>query len=493
MLTEFVCVIAVFILICFTGLTLYLAAIHRKFDHLPGPPRQSFYFGNFTAYQAAVKKGNPSKLLLQWAEEYGPCYRLYIIHIGFVIAISPTIIKEVLTKSIYTKPILMYKNFQSVFGARCFGTGLFSETNYEKWHKRRSIVGAAFNKKYLKGYMDQFNDLADILLNTLTSVADGQSLVSMREYLTRIALDAIADIGFDNRLDAISGGSDSVYAAVMRCIFDGIACQAENMFNTVRPSKAAYRQEVRDAVKVMRDKGHHLISERKELMRTGSCELNDLLSHIIKYQEMTPGVTDEDLVDDYLTLFIAGQDTTANALSFLFLEVGRHPEVLARMVKEVDEILQGRSYVTFDDLGRLEYMSQVIKETLRLYAPGTMTGREIKADLNIDGFDIPANTCMLFPTYVIHHYKEHYENADDFQPDRFESTQPKHLFTYLPFAMGPRSCVGKQFALIESKVLLCKFLQRFTFDLDPNQSFDLDEKIILRPASGVMMSLSLRT
>ncbi|XP_042073725.1 cholesterol 24-hydroxylase [Haplochromis burtoni] len=174
------------------------------------------------------------------------------------------------------------------------------------------------------------------------------------------------------------------------------------------------------------------------------------------------------------------------------MELGRHPEILEKAKKEVDDVIGMKCDISYDDLGELVYLSQVLKETLRIYPTAVGTSRDVAEDMVIDGVHIPGGVGVFFNSYVSGRLERFFKDPLRFDPDRFHPDAPKPYYCYYPFALGPRSCLGQNFAQMEAKVVMAKLLQRFDFTLVPGQTFDILDAGTLRPKSGVLCTLSHR-
>lgn len=342
--------------------------------------------------------------------------------------------------------------------------------------------------------MSQFNGVGDKWVEKLSPLAEGQTTFNMHDHLCRVTLDAISEVAFNYKMNAVETSSN-VYLDHILNVLKGTANSVRDPMDQWYPSQRQFRKSVAESVVFLRTLGAKLLQQRRAQMASGEKVPEDVLTYIIRVKgEVGDALTDDDILDDFMTFFVAGQETTANALSFLFSEIGRRPEIVLRLQEEVDAVLEGRDSITFDDLNKLEYVGQVFKETLRLYPPAPGTTRMNTQEVTVDGFRIPKHTTLMISFYTIQRLSKHYEDASEFNPDRFSADAERKLFTYLPFSAGSRSCIGQQFALIESKVLLSKFFQRFNIKSNPNQSVKVaGEAATMRPEGGTIMSISLRS
>jgi cholesterol 24(S)-hydroxylase len=222
--------------------------------------------------------------------------------------------------------------------------------------------------------------------------------------------------------------------------------------------------------------------------------LKDILGHILS-DGRDPTLSEEDLIDDFVTFFSSGHETTSSTLSFCVLELAHSPDAVTRIRREIKEVLGTGYDVTFEDLPRLKYMDCCLKETLRLYPPAPGIIRITPEDVTLDGYEIPKGTTTSASPFVMGRHPAFWNNPGDFIPERWESLGDENPVTaciYFPFSLGPRNCIGQQFAMMESKVVLAKFLKVFTFELIPGQTKRIHERGSLQPMDGVVCKLSLR-
>ena len=180
-------------------------------------------------------------------------------------------------------------------------------------------------------------------------------------------------------------------------------------------------------------------------------------------------LTVADLQEEVSTFSVAGHDTNASSLTWTMYLLGRHPEVQARLQQEVDAVYpEDTGVLTADHLARLTYMELVIKESMRMFPAVSMVGRRLCEDMEVAGHTVPADSVCYVMIYVMHRNPEVWPEPDVFRPERFtkENSCGRHPFAFIPFSAGPRNCIGQRFAMFEQKVLIAKFLHRFTVSTD---------------------------
>ncbi|NWR01824.1 CP46A hydroxylase, partial [Paradoxornis webbianus] len=384
----------------------------------------------------------------------------------------------------------VYGTLFSLFGERFLGNGLVTVCNHEHWRKQRRIMDPAFSRSYLIGLMETFNEKAEELMEKLEEKADGKTEFSMLSMMSRVTMDIIGKVAFGLELNALSDDQTPLPNAVTK-IMEGLN-KARNPFIRFMPGNQKLVKEARESVRLLRRVGKECIDRRREAIQNGKEATVDILTQILKGDALEETRDDENILDNFITFFVAGHETSANEMTFTVMALGQHPEILERAQAEVDEVLGAKRDVDYEDLGKLTYLSQVFKESLRLYPPVSGTLRRLEKELVINGIRIPANTTVFLNTYVMGRMEKFFKDPLTFDPDRFSKDAPKPYYCYFPFSLGPRSCIGQVFAQMEVKVVMAKLLQRFEFQLVPGQSFKLLEAGTLKPLDGVICKLKPR-
>jgi cytochrome P450 len=204
-------------------------------------------------------------------------------------------------------------------------------------------------------------------------------------------------------------------------------------------------------------------------------------------------MTEKQLFDEVMTIFIAGYETTATVLTWLGVIIQRHPEILEKLRAEVDQVL-GQRMPTFEDVSHLTYTRKVFMETLRMYTPGAFLPRALDQDDKLGNYDIPADSMIIIFYHGLHHNPQVWEKPEVFDPERFTTEQiaARHPFAYIPFSAGPRKCVGDEFAMLEGPLSIAMILQKYNLNILPDQNFSAKMGATMRPGNGVKATLSLR-
>jgi cytochrome P450 len=213
----------------------------------------------------------------------------------------------------------------------------------------------------------------------------------------------------------------------------------------------------------------------------------DLLSLLLQAQEGGAGMSDTQVRDEAVTLFLAGHETTSNALTWTWWLLCAHPEAESRLHAEIDRVLEGRA-PTVADLERLPYTEAVLSESMRLRPPAWAIGRQARRAHDVGSRTVPGGAVVVVSPWLLHHDARWWPDPDAFLPERWlveDPARPRHAF--LPFGGGPRMCIGEGFARTEARLLIATIAQRWRFELDPSARVEMQPVITLRPRFGMPM------
>jgi cytochrome P450 len=227
--------------------------------------------------------------------------------------------------------------------------------------------------------------------------------------------------------------------------------------------------------------------------RHSTAPTKDLLTALVQaHDETGHPLSNVQIRDQILTFLFAGHETTANTLSWTFYLLAQNPLAYERLQSELDAELQGE-LPTYESLRRLPYTMQVIQETLRLYPVAYAFGRTALKDIQLGDYQVRKGQIVLASPYILHRRPDYFPEPEQFNPDRFlpdaETTIPRSA--YIPFGAGPRSCIGRQFALMEARLLLAVLAQKHRFTLLNESEIYPEPMITLRPSTSIQMAVDL--
>ncbi|KAK3092601.1 hypothetical protein FSP39_004856 [Pinctada imbricata] len=478
-------------------LTVFAYMIHKdreKYKHIPGPPVDSFWLGHIPLFNREFKKGNFfSQLFLELVQKYGPTFKLHILHQTVLVTADNEAIQDLIVSGNHPKSPRLYEKTQSIFGMRFLGNGLVTDLNEKRWARKRSLMNQAFSRKYLAGLLNDFNEGADSMVQKACKLAEENRKFRVLDLMSQTTLDVLGKVAFGKDLNSLQDDKSPLTKAVYTTL-GAFSLQNKDPFARINPFYWKTRQEAFDAIKLLRSKGSEWIQERREAMQRNEATPSDILNHIVNLLDENEDIEFEDIVDDFCTFYLAGMETTATLCSFFIMCVEQHPNVKQKLLHEIDSVLGSKPFIDQEDLGKMPYLGMVIKETLRLYPPAPNTIRSNEKDHKVGGYIVPAGSDIFLSTYVSSRLPENIKDPLEFRPERFDSKSEDRppVYSYFPFSMGPRNCIGQTFAKIEARIMLSKLYQRVNVHVEPGQSLDIEERLTLRPKDGLICTFSLR-
>ena len=443
----------------------------KTIPRVPGLP----IVGNLFDYRE-----NRAELALRVARELGDIARLRIGLMPVVMVSSPELAREVFVdkqESFKKAPGL------SFFGRPLLGNGLLtSEGDFHK--KQRRMMAPMFVQKRIAAYADVMAERAEKMAR---SFADGATIDLSREMM-ELTLEIVGKTLFDAEVRDEAEEIGAALTATMEHIIQSI-----NSFIPIPPSWPTPRNaRNKKAIARLDETIYRIIAQR----RASRQDQGDLLSMLLLARdEADPasGMDDKQVRDEAMTLFLAGHETTANALAWAWYLVAQHPHVAARLSHEVDSVLEGRT-PALEDLPRLPYAMQVFKEAMRLYPPAYIVGRMTREPVTMGGHRIGRHTIVVVNVIGMHHRAEYFPDPERFDPDRFSAEREKAIprYAFLPFGAGPRICIGNHFALMEGQIILAAMAQRLRFELLSGARVEAEPLITLRPRGGIPMRVRRR-
>ncbi len=360
----------------------------------------------------------------------------------------------------------------------------------EKHKRGRRIAAPAFHRRRIERYA---TEIAEIAAEVGAEWKQGEELDIAAEMM-RMALQIIARTLFDAEVtEEIHVINEQVNIVMGLYTFLVSLPRAEWLLDSPLPQMRRFRAAKKRLDAVV----DGMIEARAAEARAhpGALEERvDLLSMLLAARDEGAGgdglkLTAEELRDQVLTLFLAGYETVANALSWTWLLLGQNPDAETRLHAEVDAVL-GDRLPTLEDIPRLEYTAMVLSESMRLYPPAWAMGREALEDVAIGPYRIRKGTMVFFSQYIVHRDPRWYDDAESFRPERFnaENKAARPRFAYFPFGGGGRQCIGESFAWMEAVLALTTMAQRWRFVVDPKQRIEVQPKITLRPKYGIKVT-----
>ncbi|MFO0614913.1 MAG: cytochrome P450 [Polyangiaceae bacterium] len=375
---------------------------------------------------------------------------------------------------------------------RALGQGLLTSEG-ELWKRQRRLAATAFTPKRIRGYATAMARVTANGLDRLAGVAAGQRTINLHEEMSHLTMEVVADVLFG----ASVGPAEADTVRDTMHVYNDFFAQSPEAILRLPPWVPTPRNRAMNAATRAIDA---LVAQIIEARRSGAQESDDLLSALLgAIDEDGTRMDDAQLRDEILTLFLAGHETTALALTHAIYLLAKHPEIEARALREIRHVLGDRA-LSEDDVPKLVYVDRIVKESMRLFPPAWITGREAARPFELalhsgERLAIEEKTQIVMSQWIVHRDPRWFPNPEVFDPDRFDPEYAKQRprYAYFPFGGGPRVCIGNHFATMEANLMLAMTLQRYHFELVPFEELRFAPSVTLRPkGEGVHVTVSER-
>lgn len=373
-----------------------------------------------------------------------------------VLIFSPELAYDILVQhpERYQKPALAKRLFKSSFGNGIF----FSEGDF--WKRQRKLAQPALHHVRVNAYAE------DMVAKTQKMMENWYSTIDIGAEMHTLTLLIVVNALFKTD---VSGDAARIGASIGTLGEHSAKAVSSlpKMLGSLLPwLPTPGNRQIAKAMHTTDEIIYALIVER----RKSGTDVGDLLWMFLQAEDMETGerMSDLQVRDELMTMFIAGHETSASALGWALVELAHHPEIEARLIADINVALNKRA-PTLADLPAMPYLTQVVKETLRLYPPAIFIARSPLEPFTLGGARIGKRDLLQIVSLVIHRDSRWYADPDSFKPERWTSEFEKSLpkCAYIPFGTGPRVCIGNGFAMLEMQLVLASLLQRFHFDIEP--------------------------
>jgi enediyne biosynthesis protein E7 len=427
---------------------------------LPPGPTEGFDLGGSDESLARLRR---------YFKEFGDLYRVFAPGRGvynYVIN-HPDDIKRVLLSN--------HRNYTKGEGMDrvkiLLGNGIMTSEG-DFWRRQRRMMQPSFHRRVIDQFSLLIRDVNDKFAARWADKAARGEAINMSDDASELTLEI-----------------------VLCSIFGSDLARLEAQFGA-NPFEVVAKEQNRDLKFAFRFRSlTKLVAELINRRRQTSEEHFDFLSMLMATRDRESGaaMSDKELIDEVLTLIVAGHETTAAALTWTWYLVSQHPETAERLQAEADRTAAGQT-LGLDAAEALQFTHQVLQESLRLYPPGWLiTRRTLEAD-ELGGFPIAPRTDVFISPYMLHRHPAYWSEPEEFRPERFAGAdaEERHRFSYIPFAVGPRHCIGENIAMFEMLVHVHAMSRRFRLTRASNEPIELEAQINLRPRSNLMMMVEAR-
>nr|AGQ03780.1 cytochrome P450 4G11 [Apis cerana cerana] len=503
-------------------------------DKIPGPPALPLIgnaldlFGSHDAIFSTV---------LKKAENFTDVVKIWIGPKLIICLIDPRDVEIILSSNVYIDKSTEYRFFKP-----WLGDGLLISTG-QKWRNHRKLIAPTFHLNVLKSFIDLFNANARSVVEEMRK-ENGKEF-DCHNYMSELTVDILLETAMGVSKPTRDHNAFEYAMAVMKMCdilhlrHTKVWLRPDWLFNltkygrnqiklleiihgltkkVIQLKKEEYKSGKRNIIDNNAQKSNQTESKTNNIVVEGvsfgqSVGLKDdldidddvgekkrqaFLDLLMEAGQNGVLLSDKEVKEQVDTIMFEGHDTTASGSSFFLAVMGCHPDIQEKVIQELDEIFGDSDRpATFQDTLEMKYLERCLLETLRMYPPVPLIAREIKTDLKLASGDytIPAGCTVVIGTFKLHRQPHIYPNPDVFDPDNFlpEKTANRHYYAFVPFSAGPRSCVGRKYAMLKLKIVLSTILRNFRVRSDIKESeFRLQADIILKRADGFKIRLEPR-
>lgn len=418
-------------------------------------------FGHLKTY---VK--DPLAFLQKHQEQFGDIFTFRVANRRLIFINHPNYIRRVLQEN--HRNYIKSEAYRKL--ALLLGDGLFTSDG-DYWRKQRRTIQPAFHRDQIKTYAEVMHNFSMKMVNDWKK----KSEIELTAEMTNVTLKIISKTMLDVELDKLGQTVEQHLPFALKYMVNRITSPlAAPLWIPTKDN-----QKFKATRKILDELIHEIIQYKKEHLSL------DLLSQLImlKDEETGEGMTDLQLRDEVMTIFLAGHETTAMGMTWILNFVLRDEELRKKLLKEIKTIKNPWDAV------QNYFIQNVINEALRMFAPVWILSREAIGQDKLGEYEIQHGDRIIFSPYIVHRHKEFWDNPNVFDPERFDNDIP-HRYAYFPFGGGPRICIGQHFALMEMTILLVDILRNFPeMQLESNEQVGYDYSITLRPDRNILIQL----
>ena len=467
--------------------------INQAIENFPGP-KGHWFFGH------ALQIPQPGDMLVSWAEKLTlkyPRYNKFFMFSwmpGEVWLRHPDPVKQILKTS---EPKSMSGGGSYALLKPWLGDGLLLSSG-QKWFRNRKLLTPGFHFDVLKPYMAIYNQAANTLIGKLDKQSAHDPSVEIYRSVSLCTLDVMMRCAFSFQSDVQS--SENKYVNTVNSLAELLVDRALKPWlyiNRLYYSTKNGRKFL-DQCDYAHQVAYELIDSRQKLLndQPADCKERKYVDFLdillLAKDEKGQGLTAEEIRQEVDTFLFEGHDTTASAISWLLYAMAKHPEIQQRCREEVQSLFEDASKTNFewDDLKKIPYLTQCIKEGLRMYSPVPTVMRELTEPLDLDGHKILPGTFITLLLFQVHHNPLVWgDDHNEFKPERFhpDNMEKMDSHAFIPFSAGPRNCIGQNFAMHEIKVVVGRVLQHFELSVDENHQIERLPLLVMRAKYGIKL------
>ncbi|XP_066516966.1 cytochrome P450 3A30-like [Hoplias malabaricus] len=457
---------------------------------IPGP-RPWPFFGTFLSYRKGFFKFDT-----ECYKKYGKIWGIYDGRLPILMVMDLEMIKSIMVKECYSVFTNRREINPDLLGPFADGISIVKD---EKWKRIRGSLSPFFTSGRLKEIFPLADENADHFIENLKK-RNLEDAVTIKDVFAPYSMDVVTSASFSVEIDSINNPNDP-FVTHLKKFFNFSFFSPVFLLLTLFPFTSTLLGKLGITMfsKSIMEFYYNTLRKIKDQHNSSDNKRVDFLKLMIQSQisdeqaeksldeQPTKGLTDHEILSQSFFFILGGYETTSTTLTFLLYNLATNPESMAKLVEEIDEAFPQNAPVTYEAVMKLEYLEMVINESMRLHPTIPRLERVCKKTIELNGIIIPKGTLIAIPTYVLHRDPQLWESPEEFRPERFRSENDISPYTFMPFGLGPRNCVGMRFALMIMKVVVVKLLQNFSVETCKETQIPLQFNARFQPAVPVCL------
>ncbi|KAL2086687.1 hypothetical protein ACEWY4_017746 [Coilia grayii] len=472
---------------------------------VPGP-KPVLFFGNMLHYKKGFHNFD-----MECFRKYGKMWGIFDGRQPVLCITDTELIKTVFVKECYS----LFTNRRN-FGLNGPLYDAVFNAEDEDWKRIRSVLSPSFTSGRLKEMFGIMKTYSSNLVSSMKKDADLGKPSNTKEYFGAYSMDVVTSTAFSVDIDSLNNPKDPFVTNIKKmlkfdllnplliivCFFPFMTPILERMGFALFPLAVmdffyASLQNIKSEREAVAHKKRvdllQLMIDSQPTKTEGSMKEEDISKAYVSH----PGLNDHEILSQSMLFIFAGYETTSTTLNFLCYNLATNPDTMKKLQDEIDEFFPDKPDIQYEPLMQMEYLDCVLNETLRLYPPAARLERVCKKTVDISGVLIPKGTVVMVPSFVLQRDPELWTDPDTFKPERFskENKESVDPYSFLPFGIGPRNCLGMRFALVSMKLVIVELLQRFTLTTcaETEIPLELDTLGFMAPKRPIKLQLIPRS
>lgn len=379
------------------------------------------------------------------------------------------------------------------------GDGLLVSSG-KKWERNRRLLTPAFHFEILKPYVKVYNMVTDIFLDQVKLSAESGEAVDIFPYVALTTLDTILRCAFSYEGNIQGQGSKHPYVHAVNRLSSLLVSRLLKpwLMHDFIYYLSSEGREYKQCSDYSHDFSNRIIQKRKKtLIEEGPptkrhLDFLDIL--LTAKDENGIGLSDEDIRAEVDTFMFEGHDTTASAISWAIYSLGKYPREQEIVYTEISDLLRNKTEISWENLQEIPQLTAFVKESMRMFTPVPMGSRQLTSPMTFGDVVVPAGVNVDINQHMIHHHPDVWQEHEVFKPERFLQTDvtERHPYSFVPFAAGPRNCIGQNFAMNEIKVVIGRLVHRYKVKLVEGHNYDINPDLVMRAKHGIKVKLESR-